>query len=98
MRKDSYIINVARGQIIKEDDLVEALEKKIITGAGLDVFEFEPKINEKLLKLNNVVLMPHAGSASLNTRNKMVNLACQNIYNFFKYKKKENLVNKEVFK
>ena len=98
MRKDSYIINVARGQIIKEDDLVEALEKKIITGAGLDVFEFEPKINEKLLKLNNVVLMPHAGSASLNTRNKMVNLACQNIYNFFKYKKTENLVNKEVFK
>ena len=64
MRKDSFTINVARGKIIKEIDLVDALVKKEIAGAALDVFENEPKVEKKLLTLNNVVLMPHAGSAT----------------------------------
>ena len=96
MRDDAFIINVARGKIIKEDDMVEALEKKLIAGAGLDVFEFEPLVHKKLLKMSNVVLMPHAGSASRNSRIKMMDLACKNLYNYLIHKKVDNLVNKEV--
>ena len=94
MRKDSYLINIARGKIVKEKDLVEALENKVIAGAALDVFENEPKINKKLMNLKNTVLMPHAGSATLTTRNKMIEMACKNISDFFISNKKYNLVNK----
>lgn len=95
MRKDSYIINVARGKIIKEIDLVEALQKNIIAGAALDVFENEPKVEKKILAFNNVVLMPHAGSATRNARMKMMELACNNLKNFFMNGSLENLVNKD---
>ena len=94
MRKDAFIINMARGKIIKEDDLVDALENKIIAGAGLDVFEFEPKVSKKLMSMENTVLMPHAGSATYTTRKSMVELACKNITNFLLNDVKENLVNK----
>ena len=94
MRKDAFIINLARGKIIKEDDLVEALENKIIAGAGLDVFEFEPKVSKQLMSMENTVLMPHAGSATYTTRKSMVELACKNIINFLLYGVKDNLVNK----
>ena len=95
MRRDAFIINIARGKIINENDLVKALEKKIIAGAGLDVFEFEPAVNSKLLKMNNTVLMPHAGSASYKTRNQMVELACKNISDYLLYNLKKNLINKK---
>ncbi len=94
MRKDAFIINIARGKIIKEDALVEALENKVIAGAGLDVFEFEPKVSKKLMSMENTVLMPHAGSATYTTRKSMVELACKNINNFLLYEVKDNLVNK----
>lgn len=94
MRKDSYLINIARGKIVKEKDLVQALENKVIAGAALDVFENEPKIDKKLMNLKNTVLMPHAGSATLTTRNKMIELACKNISDFFISNKKYNLVDK----
>ena len=96
MRKDAYIINMARGKIIKEADLVLALENNVIAGAGLDVFEFEPKVNKKLMNMSNVVLMPHAGSATYNTRMGMMDLACKNIVNYLVYNKHDNLVNKEI--
>ena len=96
MRKDAYIINMARGKIIKEADLVLALENNIIAGAGLDVFEFEPKVNKKLMNMNNVVLMPHAGSATYKTRMGMMDLACRNIVNYLVYNKYDNLVNREI--
>ena len=96
MRKDSFIINLARGKIINEKDLVEALLKKNIAGAALDVFEFEPKVNKKLLKLNNVVLMPHSGSATKHTRQSMIKLACYNLKNYLINGKTDNLVNKEI--
>ena len=96
MRKDAYIVNIARGKIIKEIDLVNALIDNDIAGAALDVFEFEPRVHKKLFKLKNVVLMPHAGSATLNTRNKMMNMACENISDYFLLKKSNNIVNKEV--
>ena len=94
MRKDSYIVNVARGKIIKEIDLVEALQNNIIAGAALDVFENEPKVEKKLLSMKNVVLMPHAGSATKSARMQMMELACNNLKNFFSNGKLENLVNK----
>ncbi|PPR24989.1 MAG: Glyoxylate/hydroxypyruvate reductase B [Alphaproteobacteria bacterium MarineAlpha9_Bin4] len=94
MRKDSYIINMARGKIIKETDLVDALKKNQIAGAALDVFENEPKVEKKLLTLNNVVLMPHAGSATVIARTKMMQLACNNLKNFFLKGTLDNLVNK----
>ena len=96
MRKDAYIVNVARGKVIKEIDLVNALIDNDIAGAALDVFEFEPRVHKKLLKLQNVVLMPHAGSATFNTRNRMINIACENISDYFLLKKTNNIVNKEV--
>lgn len=94
MRKDAFIINIARGKIIKEHDLVEALENKVIAGAGLDVFEFEPKVSKKLMSMENTVLMPHAGSATYKTRKTMVELACKNITNYLLNNVRDNLVNK----
>ena len=97
MRKDAYIINMARGKVIKETDLVLALENNIIAGAGLDVFEFEPKVNKKLYQLKNVVLLPHMGSATKKTRQDMMSLACGNVINYFFKNQIDNLVNKEIF-
>ena len=94
MRKDAFIINMARGKIIKEYDLVQALENRVIAGAGLDVFEFEPKVSEKLMTMKNTLLMPHAGSATYTTRRSMVEMACKNITNFLLNDVKDNLVNK----
>ncbi len=80
MKSGSYLINTARGPIVNEVDLVDALKKGIIAGAGLDVFEDEPCINPELLKLeNSVVLTPHIGSASYETRIKMSVLAAENM-------------------
>ena len=93
-KKDKNILNWLSVKIVKEKDLVEALENKVIAGAALDVFENEPKINKKLMNLKNTVLMPHAGSATLTTRNKMIEMACKNISDFFISNKKYNLVNK----
>jgi glyoxylate reductase len=79
MKPKSIFINASRGLIHKEVDLVKALKEKTIASAGLDVYEFEPKINKDLIKLNNCVLLPHLGSATLETRTKMADLAAENI-------------------
>jgi glyoxylate reductase len=63
-----YLINVARGEIIDEKALIAALEKQKIAGAGLDVFEHEPAVDPRLLALDNVVLLPHLGSATFEGR------------------------------
>ena len=93
MRNDSFIINVARGKIIKEIDLVDALLKKEIAGAALDVFENEPRVERKLLGLKNVVLMPHAGSATSIARLEMMKLACDNLTNYLLKGELTNIVN-----
>ena len=82
MRKDSFLVNVARGKIIKETDLIDAISKKEIAGAALDVFENELKVEKKLLSFKNVVLMPHAGSATRKARLEMMKLACNNLENY----------------
>lgn len=68
LRRSAYIVNTARGEIIDENTLVEMLAAGEIAGAGLDVYEHEPKIHPKLLGLDNVVLLPHMGSATLEGR------------------------------
>ena len=80
MKKCAYLINTSRGKIIKEQDLVIALKRKIIAGAALDVFFHEP-ISKKhpLTKMQNVVLTPHIGSSSIITRTKMVELTVKNL-------------------
>ena len=81
IKKGAYIINTSRGEIIDENFLIKALEEKRIAGAGLDVYEGEPNINKKLFKFKNVVLTPHIGSATVETRTKMADLAILNVLN-----------------
>ena len=80
MKKTAFLINTSRGKVINEKDLVSALKKKIISGAGLDVFETEP-INEKhpFVKLSNIVLAPHIGSSTKETRSKMAEITVKNL-------------------
>lgn len=78
MKKTAFFVNTARGPIVDEQALVDALQAKEIAGAGLDVFEFEPKINQGLLDRDDVVLIPHLGSATTETRDAMAMLAANN--------------------
>lgn len=78
-----YLINVARGSVINEDDLLDSLEQQHIAGAGLDVFYNEPRINPRFFSLDNVVLSPHAGSATRETRQAMGDLTVQNLLQYF---------------
>ena len=78
MRDDAYLVNTARGAIIDERALVEALAGGIIAGAALDVFEHEPEVHPGLLELDNVMLVPHLGSATIETRTAMAELAVRN--------------------
>ncbi len=98
MKDTAFIINTSRGPVIKEDDLAEALKNHIIAGAALDVFENEPEINPELKELNNVILLPHIGSASKETRGKMAEMAAKNMINIFEGKKPLSIVNEEVLK
>lgn len=80
MKKSAFLINIARGKIVNQKDLISALRSKVIAGAALDVYEDEPiEKNNKLIGMENVVLLPHIGSASQDTRNKMSELAALNI-------------------
>lgn len=80
MKKEAFLINTARGRIIKEGDLVTALRKRIIAGAALDVFESEPISGKHpLAKMQNVVLAPHIGSSTVETRRKMAEITVNNL-------------------
>jgi len=79
MKSTSIIVNIGRGPIIKEAELAKALKEGVIWGAGLDVFENEPEVNDKLLELKNTVLVPHIGSASIQTREKMIDMAVSSV-------------------
>ena len=80
MKKTSFLINTSRGKIINEKQLVVALQKKDIQGAGMDVYESEPiKKDSLLLKLENVVLAPHVGSSTRETRQKMSDITVKNL-------------------
>ncbi len=79
MKKTAFLVNTARGAVIDENALVEALKNKVICGAALDVFEFEPKLAKGLNKLENVILTPHIASACESARNMMAEIAVKNI-------------------
>jgi lactate dehydrogenase-like 2-hydroxyacid dehydrogenase len=83
MRPDAFLINTARGDVVDEAALVEALESGTIAGAGLDVFEQEPRVTQALVTLENVVLLPHLGSATEETRVAMGMRALENLRLFF---------------
>ena len=97
MKKSAVLINTSRGPVIDEKALVNALIERQIFGAGLDVYEHEPKINEELKKLDNVVLQPHSASATIDSRSKMAVMAAENMIAGLKGEIPPNCINKEVF-
>lgn len=97
MKATAYLINTARGPIIKEADLVDALRTGQIAGAGLDVYEFEPKMVNGLAELDNVVVTPHTASATLESRNGMAELTARNIIAMLRGDRPETCLNPEVF-
>jgi lactate dehydrogenase-like 2-hydroxyacid dehydrogenase len=81
--KDGYLVNIARGSVVEEPALVKALVEGKLAGAGLDVFADEPRVPEALFKLDNVVLQPHVGSATTQTRKAMADLVVGNLVEHF---------------
>ena len=79
MKRGAYLFNTARGPIVDEDALCDALESGHLAGAGLDVYENEPDVNPRLLKMSNVVLAPHIGSATQRARDGMARLVAENV-------------------
>jgi len=92
MKKEAVLLNVARGPVVDEKALAEALEKRQIWGAGLDVYEREPEIEEKLLSLDSIVLLPHIGSATFETRKKMAMMAAENLVQGLRGERPNNLI------
>lgn len=92
MKKSAYLINAARGPLVDEQALVSILKQGGIKGAALDVFEFEPAISEELKEMDQVVLTPHIGNATIETRDEMAKLAVNNILNVLHGKKALTLV------
>ena len=83
MKPGAYLINTARGDVVDEAALTAALRDRVIAGAGLDVFQKEPTVTEALLSMDNVVLLPHLGSATLETRIAMGMRVVDNLRSFF---------------
>lgn len=97
MKPSAILVNVARGAVIDEAALIEALNNKQILGAGLDVYEQEPLQQSGLFSLKNVVTLPHLGSATLQTRDAMSNLAFDNLKAALNGKKPRYMVNPQVW-
>ena len=99
MKSTSIFINTARGGVHNEQDLIQALTKGIIWGAGLDVTNPEPmKLDNPLLQMENVCILPHIGSATIEARNEMSRMAAENIISYYKNNTVPNIVNPEVLK
>lgn len=97
MKPDAYLINTARGAVVDEEALVDALRSGRIAGAGLDVYEHEPAVTPELLTMRNVVLTPHIGSASLATRTLMAVTAARNLAAALSGQRPPDLVNPEAW-
>lgn len=97
MKANAILINTARGSIVNEKALVQALQAGTIAGAGLDVFEHEPEVEPELLTMEQVVIVPHIASASLPTRNLMATIASKNIIEHIEGKHPPNILNPEVY-
>jgi glyoxylate reductase len=97
MKKGSYLVNTARGAVVNEHDLVEALRSGHLGGAGLDVFDNEPNIDPELIGMENVITTPHIASATYEAREKMGELAVLGILKVLNNEIPENIVNKDVW-
>jgi len=97
-KKGAVLVNTARGQIIDEHALVDALRNGQLGGVGLDVYETEPDINPELINMENVILTPHIASATVEAREEYGNLAVNAILDALSGKMPQNIVNKEVWK
>ncbi|MBV8516915.1 MAG: D-glycerate dehydrogenase [Acidobacteria bacterium] len=82
MKRDAYLVNTARGPLVDEDALCDALDRGQLRGAALDVYEHEPAVNPRLLAMPNVVVVPHIGSATEEARNAMARIAATNVLLF----------------
>jgi glyoxylate reductase len=98
MKPSAFVINTARGPIVDEEALVQALQTGQLAGAGLDVFEDEPRVHPALIAMDNVTLLPHVGSATAETRIRMAMLASKNLLAALGGERPPNLVNPEAFK
>ena len=92
MKKEAYLINTARGEVVDEAALVNALKNGTIAGAGLDVFDGEPNIHPGLRECDNAVLLPHLGSATRETREAMGFRVIDNLIAFFEGRKPQDRV------
>ena len=93
MKDTAFLINASRGKVVDDKALVMALQKEEIAGAALDVYENEPQLTEGMIDLDNLTLMPHIGSASIETRDRMAVLTAQNILDALAGKKPRSSVN-----
>ncbi len=98
IKPTSILVNTARGEVVDEPALIRALKSRRIAGAGLDVYVNEPKVNSEFHKLDNVVLAPHLGSATFETRAKMAELAAMNAIAVLRGERPRAIVNPEVLK
>ncbi|MGO8818409.1 MAG: 2-hydroxyacid dehydrogenase [Terriglobia bacterium] len=98
MKPTAFLLNTSRGKVVEEAALIEALQSKRIAGAGLDVFEFEPKVHPALLAMPNVVVSPHMGTATRETRMAMAMLTAENLLAALGGQRPPNLVNPEVWR
>lgn len=96
MKKTAVLVNTSRGPVVEEAALASALKNGVIAAAGLDVYEHEPSISPELAALENVVLLPHIGSASVATRSKMAEIAARNVIAFFAGEAPPTALNPEV--
>jgi glyoxylate reductase len=96
MKKDAFLINTARGPVVDEGALIEALRERGIAGAGLDVYTGEPVVNPAFFELDNVLLTPHCGSNTLHARNHMAEAASRRILAVLRGELPENLLNPEA--
>ncbi len=97
MKKSAFLINASRGPVVDENALVNALQAGTIAGAGLDVFEAEPRVSPELLTMDQVLLLPHIGSATDETREKMVQTAVNNILAVIRGEIPPNILNPEIY-
>jgi len=97
MKPTAYLINTSRGPVVDEAALVEALKARRIEGAGLDVYENEPMLAPGLAALDNAVLLPHVGSATVETRTKMARMAAENLLSALRGERPAHVVNPEVW-
>lgn len=93
MKPSAYLVNTSRGPVVDETALLKALKKKVIRGAGLDVYENEPELTPGLADLDNVVLLPHIGSATIETRTRMAQMAVENLLSGLRGKIPPNCLN-----